>query len=88
MRHERSGRCAYYRTVLAETVFLPRHRGTGMATKRINYRKLAFTHEQLGQLVYAHCGSDIRDVLEVAHLDCGRGNNDVANLAIFCPELP
>lgn len=55
--------------------------------KRVNYRKIAFAHyEQLGQLVCAHCGFGIRDVLEVAHLDGNRSHNDVANLAILCPN--
>ena len=58
-----------------------------MTIKRVNYRKLAFAHyEQLGQVVCAHCGFGIRDVLEVAHLDCDRSNNDLANLAILCPN--
>jgi hypothetical protein len=58
-----------------------------MTTKRVNYRKLAFAHyEQLGQLVCAHCGFGIRDVLEVAHLDCDRCNNGIANLVILCPN--
>ena len=53
---------------------------------RVNYRKLAFDHyEQLGQIVCAHCGFGIRDVLEVAHLDCDRSHNEVSNLAILCP---
>jgi hypothetical protein len=57
-----------------------------MSVSRVNYRKLAFAHyEQLGQVVCAHCGFGIRDVLEVAHLDCDRANNDVANLVILCP---
>jgi hypothetical protein len=57
------------------------------ATKRVNYRKLAFAHYgELGQVVCAHCGFGIRDVLEVAHLDCDRSNNDPANLAILCPN--
>jgi hypothetical protein len=57
-----------------------------MSVSRVNYRKLAFAHyEQLGQVVCAHCGFGIRDVLEVAHLDCDRSNNDVANLVILCP---
>jgi hypothetical protein len=55
--------------------------------KRVNYRKLAFEHyEQLGQLVCAHCGFGIRDVLEVAHLDGDRSNNELINLAILCPN--
>jgi predicted restriction endonuclease len=57
-----------------------------MIAQRANYRKLAFAHyEQLGQIVCAHCGFGIRDVLEVAHLDCDRSNNDVSNLVILCP---
>ncbi len=50
--------------------------------KRINYRKLAYEN-------YAHmcayCGFAIPEVLEVAHLDCDRGNCDLGNLAILCP---
>jgi 5-methylcytosine-specific restriction endonuclease McrA len=57
------------------------------AGKRVNYRKLAFAHyEQFGQIVCAHCGYGILDVLEVAHLDCDRSNNDVSNLVILCPN--
>ena len=56
-------------------------------TKRVNYRKLAFAHYgERGQVVCAHCGFGILDVLEVAHLDCDRTNNDPANLAILCPN--
>ncbi len=55
--------------------------------KTPNYRKLAFDHyEQLGQIVCAHCGFGIRDVLEVAHLDGNQSNNTVDNLAILCPN--
>ena len=55
--------------------------------KRVNYRKLAFEHyEQFGQVVCAHCGFGIRAVLEVAHLDCDRSNNDLSNFAILCPN--
>jgi hypothetical protein len=58
-----------------------------MTAKRVDYRKLAFAHyEQRGQIVCAHCGFGIRDVLEVAHLDGDRSNNDVSNLAILCPN--
>lgn len=54
--------------------------------KRPNYRKLAFTHyQQFGQIVCAHCGFGIFEVLEVAHLDGDRSHNNVANLAILCP---
>jgi predicted restriction endonuclease len=52
-------------------------------SKHFNYRKLAFdTYPP----VCAHCGFGIRDVLEVAHLDCDRSNNDISNLAILCPN--
>jgi hypothetical protein len=55
--------------------------------KHVNYRKLAFAHYgQGGQVVCAHCGFGIRDVLEVAHLDCDRSNCDIGNLAILCPN--
>jgi hypothetical protein len=58
-----------------------------MTAKRVNYRKVAFDHyEQLGQIVCAHCGFGIRDVLEVAHLDGDRSHNDPSNLAILCPN--
>ena len=51
--------------------------------KRFNYRKLAFaTYPAL----CAHCGFGIKDVLEVAHIDGNRGNNDPANLVILCPN--
>jgi L-lactate utilization protein LutB len=57
-----------------------------MTAKRVNYRKLAFTHyEKLGQVICAHCGFGIRDVLEVAHLDGNRFHNDIANLVVLCP---
>jgi L-lactate utilization protein LutB len=57
-----------------------------MTEKRVNYRKVAFAHyEQLGQIVCAHCGFGIRDVLEVAHLDGDRSHNEVSNLVILCP---
>jgi len=43
-----------------------------------NYRKVAFAK-------YApfcvHCGFGIKEVLEVAHLDCDPQNCDIANLA-------
>lgn len=58
-----------------------------MTAKRINYRKIAFDHwEERGQVVCAHCGFGIKDVLEVAHLDGDRSHNDIANLAILCPN--
>src|SRR5438477_6489523 len=52
--------------------------------KRINYRKLAFEHYK-DRLFCAHCGFGIPEVLEVAHLDCCRENNDVSNLVLLCP---
>lgn len=54
-----------------------------MESKRVNYRKLAFQHYPS---MCAHCGFGIKDVLEVAHIDCNRGNNDVSNLVILCPN--
>ena len=52
-------------------------------TKRVNYRKLAFeTYDP----VCAHCGFGIPSVLEVAHIDGDRHNNDVGNLVILCPN--
>jgi len=58
---------------------------TGMTEKlnRINYRTLAF--EQYDP-VCAHCGFGIPSVLEVAHIDRDRHNNDVSNLVILCPN--
>jgi hypothetical protein len=53
------------------------------AIKRVNYRKLAFDHYPA---VCAHCGFGIRDVLEVAHIDCNRANNAISNLVILCPN--
>src|ERR1700688_870290 len=59
----------------------------GSVVQRVSYRKLAFDHYvQSGQVVCAHCGFGIRDVLEVAHLDGIRSHNDLANLAILCPN--
>jgi 5-methylcytosine-specific restriction endonuclease McrA len=51
--------------------------------KRVNYRKLAFAHyDQL----CAHCGFGIPAVLEVAHIDGNRHNNEIGNLVILCPN--
>ena len=52
-------------------------------SKRINYRKLAF---ETYNPVCAHCGFGIPALLEVAHIDCNRANNDISNLAILCPN--
>jgi hypothetical protein len=58
-----------------------------MTAKRVNYRKLAFEHyEKQSRLVCAHCGFGVRDVLEVAHIDCDRSNNAISNLVILCPN--
>ena len=50
---------------------------------RFNYRKLAF---ESYEPFCAHCGFGIRSVLEVAHIDGSRNNNDVGNLVILCPN--
>ena len=52
--------------------------------KQINYRKLAFEHYR-DRLFCAHCGFGISEVLEVAHLDGQRYNNDISNLVLLCP---
>ena len=54
-----------------------------MLQRRINYRKLAF---ETYPPVCAYCGFGITAVLEVAHIDGNRQNNDVANLVILCPN--
>ena len=51
--------------------------------KQVNYRKLAF--EKYDPLC-AHCGFGVPAVLEVAHLDGNRANNELSNLAILCPN--
>jgi 5-methylcytosine-specific restriction endonuclease McrA len=49
---------------------------------KVGYRKQALAH-------YPHtcaiCGFGIVDVLEVAHLDGDRSNDDLDNLAVLCP---
>lgn len=52
-------------------------------TKEINYRKLAFEYYPL---ICAYCGFGMPEVLEVAHIDGNRGNNDLNNLVILCPN--
>ncbi len=47
-----------------------------------NYRKLAF--EKYAPIC-VYCGFGIKEVLEVAHLDCDPQNCDQSNLAILCP---
>ena len=50
--------------------------------KRVNYRKIAFS---IYDAICAHCGFGISAVLEVAHIDGNRSNNDPVNLVILCP---
>ena len=52
------------------------------ASKRINYRERAFAHYDS---VCARCGYRVPDVLEVAHIDGSRENNEISNLVILCP---
>ena len=52
--------------------------------KRINHRSLALHHYH-DRLICAHCGFGISAVLEVAHIDGSRQNNDVRNLVLPCP---
>jgi len=54
-----------------------------VTTTRVNYRKLAFSHYDP---LCAHCGFGVPAVLEVAHIDGDRSNNDVSNLVILCPN--
>jgi 5-methylcytosine-specific restriction endonuclease McrA len=49
--------------------------------KRIDYRKLAFDHYPP---ICSYCGFGIPEVLEVAHLDGNKENNQIENLAILC----
>lgn len=51
--------------------------------KKINYRKIAF---DVYEPLCAHCGFGIPAVLEVAHIDGNRQNNDKANLVILFPN--
>jgi hypothetical protein len=55
----------------------------GNMPKRINYRKLAFDNYPP---ICAFCGFGIPEILEVAHLDGMRENNDIGNLVILCPN--
>jgi predicted restriction endonuclease len=50
---------------------------------RINYRKLAFEHYPP---ICAYCGFGVPEILEVAHLDGNRSNNEIGNLIILCPN--
>jgi 5-methylcytosine-specific restriction endonuclease McrA len=54
-----------------------------MARKGLpNYRKAAF--EKYAPIC-VHCGFGIKEVLEVAHLDCNPQNCELSNLVILCP---
>ena len=55
--------------------------------KRVNIRKKALSHYRKPgqQIVCVFCGFGIEDVLEVAHLDTDRTNNDHTNWAFLCP---
>jgi len=48
-----------------------------------NYRKLALEHYPP---ICCFCGFGIKEVLEVAHLDGNRQNNELENLAVLCPN--
>ena len=52
------------------------------APKRIAYRKLALSHYAK---ICAVCGFGIEAILEIAHLDHNRENNDLKNLVVLCP---
>ena len=52
-------------------------------TARVNYRKLAIANYDP---LCAHCGFGIPAVLEVAHIDGHRHNNELSNLVILCPN--
>jgi len=52
-------------------------------TKHPNYRKIAFTAYPP---TCAHCGFGVPEVLEVAHIDNNRSNNNIGNLVILCPN--
>lgn len=56
-------------------------------SERVNYRKRALEHYRTpeGQIICAHCGFGIEEVLQVCHLDGRRTNNEIANLAVLCP---
>jgi 5-methylcytosine-specific restriction endonuclease McrA len=56
---------------------------TAPTPRRVNYRKMAFTHYPP---FCAYCGYGIPDVLEVAHIDGDRANNAASNLVILCPN--
>jgi hypothetical protein len=52
-------------------------------TRHVVYRKIAFSHYDP---LCAHCGFGVPAMLEVAHIDGNRSNNELANLVIQCPN--
>lgn len=52
-----------------------------MKTKSVNYRKIMLKPNSL----CVHCGFGITPVLEVAHIDGDRNNNEKDNLVVLCP---
>ena len=55
--------------------------------KRINIRKLALNHYRklVSHIICVYCGFGIEGVLEVAHLNTDRTDNDPTNWAFLCP---
>lgn len=55
--------------------------------KRINIRKLALDHYRklVSHIICVYCGFGIEGVLEVAHLNTDRTDNDPSNWAFLCP---
>jgi len=51
--------------------------------KPIPYRVRALTHYKDHRCVW--CGFAVKELLEVAHLDCNRENCAEDNLALLCP---
>jgi hypothetical protein len=49
---------------------------------KVNYRQAAL--KKYGNLC-VHCGFGIAEILEVAHIDGNRNNNDLTNLVVLCP---
>jgi hypothetical protein len=51
--------------------------------KELAYRKKAFLHYKDHRCVW--CGFAVKELLDVAHLDCKRENCEEDNLALLCP---
>lgn len=61
------------------------------ASGSAQYRLLALTHYRrtvsgTEMNICVICGFGVQSVLEVAHLDQNRKNNDINNLAVLCPN--